>query len=431
VAYFAIEDFKGGVDTRRSRFTSVAGTLRKAVNGHITRGGDIERRKEFTAKGSIPPETFGLGADIDGIVVFGSTAPGELTGSLPAGVRYQQLAAPGNPEMVSLDAYEMFGGYSYVAATFADGNQWHFFNGDVVYDWNAGVVMPYMGSMNGVAAAIAELINARGVHQAVAVGNVITITGPVGVDYSISGAFDNDSGLVGDQEFVISITRDAQASSKEVRAVGSFPILTGSVSPGVNKVSSVKVGGVELLAAPVDYAVSPQQTAADVAAAINTGGGGYTAYSQSSVVFIRAASGTGSSLNEVVVEATSAGDVLMFEGGFTVIGAGGGSFDMVDAAGVPIMSGPVAWAGSNAATAEAIAADIRAFPSVPKYLARAVGETVHVSPARIASDLGAIITIQVNVSGNASSGGGSPPPVYNDPNYPTDPNDRRPPLQEP
>ena len=44
MAYVLIEDFRGGLDARRSDVTATPGTLITLKNAHITRGGEIEKR---------------------------------------------------------------------------------------------------------------------------------------------------------------------------------------------------------------------------------------------------------------------------------------------------------------------------------------------------------------------------------------------------
>jgi hypothetical protein len=67
--YIVVEHFKGGLDTRRSDLVSSPGTMIKAQNVHISRGGELEKRKAFKTYSSVPG-TFGMEATGDGIVVF-------------------------------------------------------------------------------------------------------------------------------------------------------------------------------------------------------------------------------------------------------------------------------------------------------------------------------------------------------------------------
>lgn len=56
--YIIVENFKGGLDTRRSILNSSPGTLTKFINAHVNRGGEIEKRKAFVKieDGSNSPE---------------------------------------------------------------------------------------------------------------------------------------------------------------------------------------------------------------------------------------------------------------------------------------------------------------------------------------------------------------------------------------
>ena len=47
MAYLKIEDFRSGLDARKYKLALPAGTLTGLVNGHITQGGEIEKRKAF------------------------------------------------------------------------------------------------------------------------------------------------------------------------------------------------------------------------------------------------------------------------------------------------------------------------------------------------------------------------------------------------
>src|SRR3546814_12010142 len=70
--YLLIEDFKLGLDRRRSRETGVPGSLWTLVNAHITRGGEIERMKKPVPAYTLPSGTFGMAPDR--LTVFGSAA---------------------------------------------------------------------------------------------------------------------------------------------------------------------------------------------------------------------------------------------------------------------------------------------------------------------------------------------------------------------
>ena len=60
--YVLVEDFRGGLDSRRTNVTSVPGSLVQLTNAHITRGGEIEKRRAFVKLADLPSDTLGLAA---------------------------------------------------------------------------------------------------------------------------------------------------------------------------------------------------------------------------------------------------------------------------------------------------------------------------------------------------------------------------------
>lgn len=71
MSYEVIQNFAGGLDARKFFLSLPAGTLIALVNGHITQGGEIEKRKLFLPVNA-PLNTFGAEPLDDSIVVFGS-----------------------------------------------------------------------------------------------------------------------------------------------------------------------------------------------------------------------------------------------------------------------------------------------------------------------------------------------------------------------
>ena len=76
--YVLVEDFKSGIDTRRTSVTSVPGSLyglndagvAGLTNAHITRGGEIEKRRAFKLWTALPANTHGLAAGGGRVYVF-------------------------------------------------------------------------------------------------------------------------------------------------------------------------------------------------------------------------------------------------------------------------------------------------------------------------------------------------------------------------
>ncbi len=409
MSYFVIEDFKAGVDVRRNRFVSLAGTLVEGVNVHITRGGDVEIRKAFADKGGFSADTFGLATDRTGMVTFGSVA---APASVPPGVTYQRLQAPTGAAMAGIVSHTLSNGLLYVVARYADGSVWHFYNGELVGDWGGGIVRADMVDNAGIAAHLKSLIDAGGIYTTTIVGDTITVTGPVGVDYATETQVANAEGGVDDQLLNVSLIQAAVAPVAEAQAAGYFTITAGEAGGG--GISSVKVDATELLSAAVPFGVTARETCGLVASAINDGFAthGYLARAETGRVYLYAPDGLGASANGRVIEVTATGKTILSTGSFSITSgsasAGVNKVTMVKADGVPLMSAAVDWTTSNSATAAAVAAEINTTSAT--FNACAIGETVFVSPAVVKSTDAAEITIELTLDGNVGGSAGAPPP---------------------
>lgn len=134
-----VQQFTGGLDARRLPETSQGNILLVGRDGHITRGGEFEKRAAFVKIGTLPTGvTKGLGATpAVGLYVFGSTA---APGAMPAGVTYQRLVHPtdSNVELTRVLSIDVYAGKLYVVAEFADATVSHFYDGAVIPDWFDG-----------------------------------------------------------------------------------------------------------------------------------------------------------------------------------------------------------------------------------------------------------------------------------------------------
>lgn len=133
MAQYVVDNFRRGVDTRRPAYEPVPGTLRSAVDVHITSGGDIETRKAFVPLSPLPSSTHGLAAIGDTIYVFGSDAA--PASPLPSEYAYQQLAHPAAAAMTGVIDVEPFDGKPYVIAAYGD-DVYHFYDGARVLDYD-------------------------------------------------------------------------------------------------------------------------------------------------------------------------------------------------------------------------------------------------------------------------------------------------------
>lgn len=134
MAYLVIEDFKMGLDTRRLEQATPAGALMRLENGHINRGGEIEKALEFVLKYAVPEDTFGLAAENDELYVFGHSA-GVVT---PPGVNYQQLEHEAAEAMTEILNWDVFASSLFVTAEYADGSRRAFSDGTIVAGLLAG-----------------------------------------------------------------------------------------------------------------------------------------------------------------------------------------------------------------------------------------------------------------------------------------------------
>lgn len=123
--------------------------LVKALDGHINRGGEFEKRAAFVPIYNLPAgATKGLAAGKSGLYVFGDTA----SPALPSGVAYQRLQTPTATEaLVSIPSYDLYGGKIYAVAEFDDGSRYHFYDGTRVADWFDGRARAAFRILDGVA----------------------------------------------------------------------------------------------------------------------------------------------------------------------------------------------------------------------------------------------------------------------------------------
>lgn len=317
-----VREFTGGLDTRRMPETTPGGSLIEAQDAHITRGGEFEKRAAFVPVYDLPAgETKGLARTPSSLLVFGDAA----SSAVPGGVSYQQIAHPSGQLLAYVPSFDLFKGKVYVAAQYADGSVYHFYDGTLVSDW-----------FDGRARASFSIVE----------GQVIA----------------------------------AAAAS------GSFTITGGTAGAG-NEITDVKVNGVSIISAPVAWTTSNAVTASAVAAAINgfASSPDYGASAVGAIVTITAAN-TGSAPNGRVVAVTAGGTVTF---GSVANMAGGvdavtSRIEDITVNGVSIIASPVSWASSNSDTADDVASAIQSHTSSPEYDATAVDAQVNI----IAADAG-------------------------------------------
>lgn len=186
VSYYLIEDFRHGLDLRKSVFTAPPGSLRRLVNANITAGGEVEKAKAWSVFARLPVGVHGLFAVRDQLFTFGSVeapaapisaTPVSAVTGLPANIRYQRLQAadPSAGLERILDA-EVFNGQIYVIAEFDNGAIHHFYNGERVEDWDT--ISANNSDNDTVAQALAQRLSQETPLITSADAETITITAP-------------------------------------------------------------------------------------------------------------------------------------------------------------------------------------------------------------------------------------------------------------
>lgn len=310
MAYTIVDNFSAGVDRTRPRYVGPPGSLWSGINGHLTRGGDFEKRKSFVEYAALPAGTFGLSKTSAGLYAFGSAAaPG-----MPPGVSYMRLQHPftAATAMTKVKSWDLYNGKLYVSAEYADGSTHHYYDGVHVMDWEAGRVVADFTNNSGIAAHLAGLMASAPAVAVTVLANVITVEAAVaGTPFTLTTTTQNVTGGVNNQTATVLETVANVTGVAETRSTVTFAVTGGTNNAGVNKVSSITISGVEVLGAAVDWVTSNNVTAANIATQINTfvSAPEYSATASGQNVTISAAAGTGAGPNGFTVSITTAGDV--------------------------------------------------------------------------------------------------------------------------
>jgi hypothetical protein len=309
-----VKEFTGGLDARRMDETTAGGVLVVASNGHVTRGGEFEKRAAFVPEYALPVGTVGMAQGKASVYVFGSGAAPVV----PSGITYQRLQHPDSvTDLTAILSADLYAGLLYVVGEFADGGVYHYYDGARVTDWYDGRARASFDVTGGSVAA------------AVAATGYFEVTGGVGGD-TITGITINGVNLI----------------NAPVAWVTSNTVTAAAIATAIN-----------------GYSSSPDYTA--VAAGV---GVTITAVTPGSTI-------NGRSIVRTVTGTFATGNALVMNGGADTITSTLADL-MVD--GVSITGAPVPWAVSNEATASDIATTINAFSSAPEYTAVATGAQVSI-----------------------------------------------------
>jgi hypothetical protein len=118
----------GGVDARRLPETTPSDSLIRGTDGHLTRGGEFEKRAAFVPTYTLPNGTKNLAADASSVYVFGD---GATPAGLPAGVSYLRLQHPSGFGLDNVVSWDLFKGVIYAVGNYS-GALTHFYGASSV-----------------------------------------------------------------------------------------------------------------------------------------------------------------------------------------------------------------------------------------------------------------------------------------------------------
>jgi hypothetical protein len=303
--YAAFNNFKYGLDGRRSELSSVPGALLQATDGHITQGGAFEQRKAFTrvlngssAQSNLPANTYGLETTATGLVVFGSAAPttvdsasaavaGTTLYSLPTysgtpPLYYQRCVHPSDSTktMSAVLCSSSFNGNTWAAVQFNNNDIFLYYDGTAIPASYNGKVLTSKTTNAAIAAQLYAFINTsyfqgQGIYANYTAGNnYVDIYSSASTTYTTTSAVTSTAGTL--TPTVISSGTNAVAA---ISSTASFNLIAGGVGQVKNIYVSTDNGatwGVDLLGGAITWqadatgTVAGSTTATAVAAQIDT-----------------------------------------------------------------------------------------------------------------------------------------------------------------
>ena len=458
--YILVEDFKSGLDTRRTNVTSVPGSLVTLTNAHLTRGGEIEKRKAFVALATLPvdsngdPVTVGLAAAGGQTYVFGSAASADVTFATgtPTNVNYVQLRHPeceasfeitggtqttDNISQITIDSVNIIdttiahtGDNATTAEALAEEiNQFVSFNnttGDPEYiatsDGNKVIIQGLIaqGTAMTITKTAGMVISNQTTFASIKMTELLGADFFNGFVYSAARFADgkiyhyweglnatNNASVTPNNRVADWFDGRARArfritggSAGGTAATGSVTITAGTDNPGDN-VRIIRVNGVQIHENAIAHTGNNDTTATAVAAAINsfTSTPNYTASASTNVVTITAAD-VGVTPNGFVVAAEVDGAVTVTTANMS--GGVNNAITNITVDGVKIIESFIPWTTSNSNTASLVATAINEFASAPEYEATSNGSIVNIISKNSGSDQNGKVVV-VTSTGNVTT----------------------------
>ena len=418
MSYIEVNNFKSGLDVRRSEMTTAPGALSVAVNGFINEGGEFEKRRAFVPY-SLPANTFGFAPTSTGFMVFGSVAtplgfPMTLWVGGPV-VQYARIQHPdGATAMTGIRSVTPFGGDLIVVAEFGADVYAYTVSGTtatIIADFIAGLVLAYYISGGGgsattqsnIAAALAAIVTPpySGTHTGS--NTYLDFFGNGQNDYALAPTVDAASTATITKAFQASATPGAAATS----AVGQFTITHGNTG---GQITSIKVNTDECLSATINWTTNAALTAAAVAANINANGASlYDAVANGSTITLTKTA-TGATVNGYDVIVTSAGPMCVGNCSMSLVGPAF-TLSSVNANGVELLSTSLTYPGaytglddflSNALSG--VVANINAGTGTHGYVAACLSNFLFVAKA-VTSSADTPITVLATVTPTSPENG--------------------------
>lgn len=423
MSFLQLKEFNRGLDARNFMLAQPAGTLLQLNNAHVTPGGEIEKRKKFL-KVTLPAGTFGGQEAPAGIYVFGSgTDPGVTSPFIylrcqhPAVLAGETYAA-GSHAMAAVITSCLFGNTPFAVCKFADNTVWAYYNGALISDFTAGLVLAYMNTNAKIATTIKNLLTSTASYAnsviSVADDKIVDIIGPEGVSYALSTQNTSAAGTLS-----AALTDAGLPAVPGVQASAQFSIIAALNPAGSVAISQIGVYQSDgttlvanLLSASVPYNTSINQTASDVVTAINayTGTSGFFAQANATLITIyKIATGTATNtyilkittnLNTASYGALCIGKCAIGFSGSTGTGANTGIATMT-ANGVDLIGGTVVGNASLTTFLQTLCTTINGRSATTGYVACLLGSTVFIAKQITRSD-DAAITIAIS-AGSAST----------------------------
>jgi len=416
--YVLVEDFKSGIDTRRTAVTSVPGSLyglnaagiAGLTNAHITRGGEIEKRRAFKLWTTLPANTHGLAAGGGRVYTFADCHTGRpsMTGQPEAlsviKMESRYKGNVGEEDMAKVLSVDFFNGKPYAAVEFEDGRINHYW-GD--HD-DPGAVQPTTTIVT-VADSGGDLrieSTNHNLDEDDVVRFTTTDTLPTGLalatDYYVvgtpatntffvstaesgsevvftnvgSGTHSWQSGVAmnriieqydGRARASFSVTGGNLTSSTGTAAAGTVVVNAGTVYAG-NNLLFLRVDNVDILDGPIAHTGNNNTTAAAIVTAITakTSVPNYTATALAATVTITAAD-KGTTANGKAITSGVEGDFGIANGTSPFAGGIDNALTNLTMDGISIIRDPVLWETSHTYTAEKIADEINSTATSPEW----------------------------------------------------------------